>query len=83
MTLKGGETMSVEAIREIQRVEEEMEADLQGDPIDIAFNARYLVDVIKNVDDQDLYMNFNSSVSPCVVMPPSGEQSLTNTNSTF
>lgn len=59
---------------ELGDVEEEMEADLQGDPIDIAFNARYIVDVIKNVEDKDLFMNFNSSVSPCVVMPPSGDQ---------
>lgn len=58
---------------ELGDVEEEMEADLQGDPLDIAFNARYIVDVIRNVTDEELYMNFNSSVSPCVVTPPSGE----------
>jgi DNA polymerase-3 subunit beta len=54
-------------------VEEEIDADLNGDDIDIAFNAKYIIDVIRNVSDDELYMNFNTNVSPCVVMPPSGE----------
>ena len=32
------------------------------------------MDVIRNVSDEMLYLNFNSSVSPCVVTPPSGEE---------
>ena len=58
---------------EMGDVEEEMEADLQGENIDIAFNSRYIVDVIRNVEEEELYMHFNSNVSPCVVMPQSGE----------
>jgi DNA polymerase-3 subunit beta len=59
---------------ELGDVEEEMEAELMGENIDIAFNSRYIVDVIRNVSDEMLYLNFNSSVSPCVVTPPSGEE---------
>ena len=65
--------LQISSNAEMGDVEEEMEADLQGEPIDIAFNSRYIVDVIRNVDGEELFMNFNSSVSPCVVMPPSGE----------
>ena len=50
-----------------------MEASLNGDPIDIAFNARYITDVIRNVTDENLCMKFNTNVSPCVVVPRSGE----------
>ena len=67
-------SLRVTSNAELGDVEEEMEADLNGDPIDIAFNSRYIVDVIRNVEGEELYMNFNSSVSPCVVMPPSGEE---------
>ncbi|MBQ8074007.1 MAG: DNA polymerase III subunit beta [Clostridia bacterium] len=58
---------------EMGDVEEEIEADLQGDDINIAFNAKYLIDVIRNVDEEDLLMHFNTSVSPCVVTPSSGD----------
>ena len=58
---------------ELGDVEEEMDASLNGDPIDIAFNARYITDVIRNVSDDNLCMKFNSNISPCVVVPESGD----------
>ena len=51
-----------------------MEASLIGEPVDIAFNARYITDVIRNVSDENLCMKFNSSVSPCVVVPQTGDE---------
>ena len=59
---------------EMGAIEEEAEASLVGEPIDIAFNARYLIDVIRNVAGDELCMKFNSSVSPCVVVPRSGDE---------
>ena len=58
---------------ELGDVEEEMDATLNGDDIDIAFNARYITDVIRNVSDENLCMKFNSNISPCVVVPESGD----------
>ncbi|MBQ9211698.1 MAG: DNA polymerase III subunit beta [Clostridia bacterium] len=73
MSFKSG-SLRISSNAEMGDVEEEMEADLNGSDIDIAFNSRYIIDVIRNVEDEELYMNFNSNVSPCVVMPPSGEE---------
>lgn len=61
---------------ELGDVLEEMDASLQGDPIDIAFNAKYITDVIRNISDDELCMKFNSNVSPCVVSPQAGDQFL-------
>ena len=61
---------------ELGDVLEEMDASLAGDPIDIAFNAKYITDVIRNITDDELCMKFNSNVSPCVVCPPEGDQYL-------
>ena len=58
---------------ELGDVEEEMDASLNGEPIDIAFNARYITDVIRNVSDENLCMKFNSNISPCVVVPENGD----------
>ncbi len=61
---------------EMGNVEEEMEISLNGQDLDIAFNARYIIDVIRNVTDDHLCMRFNSSVAPCVVVPQQGDQYL-------
>ncbi len=67
------DVLKITSNAELGDVEEEMEASLIGDPVDIAFNARYITDVIRNVSDDSLCMKFNSSVSPCVVVPQSGD----------
>ena len=49
---------------------------MTGDPIEIAFNAKYITDVIRNITDEKLCMRFNSNVSPCVIAPQEGEDYL-------
>ena len=70
------DVLKISSNAELGDVEEETEASLNGDPIDIAFNARYITDVIRNVPDEKLCMKFNSSVSPCVVVPQTGDDYL-------
>ncbi len=70
------DSLRISSNAEMGDTEEELEADLQGDSIDIAFNSKYIVDIIRNVDDDILNMSFNSSVSPCVVTPVTGEDYL-------
>lgn len=68
--------LSITSNAELGDVLEELDATLTGDPIDIAFNAKYITDVIRNITDDDLVMHFNSNVSPCVVSPLEGDQYL-------
>ncbi len=70
------ETLAITSNAELGDVHEEMAARLEGDPLEIAFNAKYITDVIRNITDDDLCMFFNSSVSPCVVKPMEGERYL-------
>jgi len=65
-----GNLLRISSNAELGDVEEEMDIELNGNDIDIAFNAKYLIDVIRNVEDEHLYMHFNSNVSPCVVYSP-------------
>ena len=51
-------------------------ADVQGNPVNIAFNAKYVDDVIRNITDEELIMSFNSSVSPCIITPVEGDKFL-------
>ena len=68
------DTLKITSNAELGDVEEDLDASLNGDPIDIAFNARYITDVIRNVSDDFLFMKFNSNISPCVVVPESGDE---------
>ena len=52
---------------------EQIEVQCMGDPIEIAFNSRYLSEVLKVVDDEFVYLDMNNNISPCVVRPVEGE----------
>lgn len=54
------------------RMEEDMEINLNGNPIEIAFNARYFHDVLRALDEVDVFLDMNNSVSPCVMRPVQG-----------
>lgn len=68
------EDMTITSNAELGDVQETLPIDIDGNGMDIAFNARYLTDVIRNISDEELSMRFNSNVSPCVICPPEGEK---------
>ena len=70
------DSLTISSNAELGDIVEEMDAALNGEDVDIAFNAKYIMDVIRNVDDEDLMMKFNSNVSPCVVVPREGDEYL-------
>lgn len=68
--------LAISSNAELGDILEEMDASLSGDPLEIAFNAKYITDVIRNITDEELCMKFNSNVSPCVFCPTEGDQFL-------
>ena len=52
---------------QLGKVREEVFINLQGEKIQIAFNSRYLIDVLKNFEDEEVVMEMTSSVSPCII----------------
>ena len=43
--------------------------ELDGGELTIAFNVRYMQDVVRTVDAEKIILNFNDSLSPCVITP--------------
>lgn len=68
-----GDVMTITSDSEVGRTREEVGISLTGKNLTIAFNSRYLLDVLKEVKDDSLIFDFNTSVSPCVVRPVQGE----------
>ena len=54
-------------------VQEQLSVETEGKDITIAFNVRYITDVLKSISDDEVRMRFNSNVSPCVVCPTQGD----------
>lgn len=52
---------------QLGKVREEVGINLQGEGIQIAFNSRYLLDVLKNMEDDNVVLEMTSSVTPCII----------------
>ena len=58
---------------EVGNLEEILKVELQGKELEIAFNIRYFTEALRNIEDEYIYMNFNTNISPCVIEPESDE----------
>lgn len=53
-------------------VREEIIVEKEGNDLDIGFNAKYVLDVLKSIDDEEILMLFNTGITPCLVEPVEG-----------
>ena len=61
------DTLVITSNSQLGKVREEVSINLQGEGFQIAFNSRYLLDVLKNMEDDEVVMEMTSSVTPCVI----------------
>lgn len=59
--------LTVSSGSEKGRMEETIPAVTQGDDLRIAMNGRFLMDVLKVIEDDDITLLFNTSTSPCAL----------------
>ncbi len=69
-----GDMLHITANSEKGSINDEIEINLVGKDIEIAFNAKYILDVMKVLEDESIFMNMNNSVTPCVIVPTEGER---------
>ncbi|QAY67491.1 DNA polymerase III subunit beta [Paenibacillus protaetiae] len=61
---------------ELGRVTEQLEVGrMSGDPLRIAFNSKYMLDVLKVIDSEQILIGFNGAMSPIVIKPTDYEHS--------
>ena len=58
------------------KVKDKFSIDMQGEPMQIAFNPRYLIEAFKNAEDEKIKISFSSPVTPAVIRPVDGEKYL-------
>jgi DNA polymerase-3 subunit beta len=59
----------IDSNNELGNVHEVINTQVEGKEIQIAFNARYISDILKNIDSQNIVLSFTTNVSPCVITP--------------
>ncbi len=67
-----GDTLTVSVNNEIGRVRDMIQISMSGSPILTAFNARYLIDILKNIEDDEIVMDMTVKPGPCVIRPVEG-----------
>ncbi len=58
---------------QIGALEEEIPVHLEGDPLDIGFNAKYILDVLRVMDSEEIVMELTSPLSPGIIRPAQGD----------
>jgi len=73
--LKEGE-LQLQAESEQGQADDRVPCKLEGEELEIAFNARYMMDVMRNLGEDEMYICFNSNISPCTIRPVEGNHFL-------
>lgn len=58
------------------KVKDKFNIDMQGEPMQIAFNPKYLIEAFKNIEDEKIKISFSSPVTPAVIRPIEGDKYL-------
>ncbi len=66
--------LSITSSSEEGAVKEEIIVEKEGENLEIGFNSKYILEILKKVDDENIIMEFNSAISPCLVKPMEGEE---------
>ena len=61
------ETVVITSNTEMGASYDEITADIDGTPLDIAFNPKYLVDALRVIDDENVILTFTGALSPCII----------------
>ena len=71
-----GNILTITSDSEVGKAHEEIDINLTGKNLNISFNSKYLLDVLREVDDEELVFDLNTSISPCVIHPLQGDSYL-------
>lgn len=68
LKIAGGE-MAIESHSQIGDVFEKLDVQQDGADLNIAFNVKYLTDVVRFIDAEQIEINLNTPITPCIINP--------------
>jgi len=76
-TTENGNVEILSSSSELGRMQEQLEAvELTGEPLRIAFNSKYMLDVLKVTDSEQLFIGFTGPMSPIIIKPRDHDNAL-------
>ena len=48
---------------------EEMYVSTEGQNLEAGFNPKYFLDALRAIDDEEIFVDFGTSISPCIIRP--------------
>ncbi|MBD2848025.1 DNA polymerase III subunit beta [Paenibacillus sp. IB182496] len=77
ITLEDGTIEISSSSSELGKVTEQLDAvRIAGEPLRISFNSKYMLDTLKAIDSEQLFIGFNGAMSPIIVKPTEHDHSL-------
>jgi DNA polymerase-3 subunit beta len=69
-----GDELIVSSRADEGRNKDVIKIDKEGEDIEIGFNGRFINDILRVVPDEKIVIEFNTSISPCIIRPEEGEK---------
>lgn len=69
-------TLIITSNSKMGKMREEVYCEMTGEPLEIAFNAKYIIDILKTMDEDKIVMEMTSNISPCIIRPEDNDKSL-------
>lgn len=59
--------MKINSASEYGKAEESIDLDKEGEDLKIGFNSKYILDVLRIIESEEIYLNFLGKVNPCII----------------
>jgi DNA polymerase-3 subunit beta len=66
--------MLISCMTETGKVQDSVPVETLGNDLEIGFNHKYLLDALKACECDEVYLEFNTALNPCVIKPIEGEK---------
>jgi len=61
------DNLTIESTSEYGNAEEVIDINLEGEELKIGFNSKYILDLLKIVESEEIYLEFQGNLNPCIV----------------
>ena len=67
------DNVKISSVASLGTANDRLEAEIEGNKVEIGFNNRYLLDALKACDTDVVRIELNGSISPILILPPEGD----------
>ena len=61
--------MTISCTNQTGDAKEEVFISTEGQYLEAGFNPKYFLDCLKSIDDEEVFIEFGSNISPCIIKP--------------